>query len=42
MMMTAETQKCITATVNDMKVGDPVRVSHAGLRNGSESKEVAV
>ena len=28
----------MTAEVEDMKVGDPVRVSQAGLRNGGESK----
>jgi hypothetical protein len=28
------------AVVEDMKVGDPVRVSRAGLRNGGESEEL--
>jgi hypothetical protein len=30
------------AMVEDMKVGDPERVSQAGLRNGRESVLVAV
>jgi len=33
-MMTTELQKCLTSVVEDMKVGDPARVSRAGLRNG--------
>jgi hypothetical protein len=40
MMMTGELQRCMTATVEDMKVGDPVRVSRAGLRNGGELEEL--
>jgi hypothetical protein len=32
MMMTGESQKCMTAAVEDMKVGDSERDSHAGLR----------
>jgi hypothetical protein len=30
----------MTAEAEDMKVGDPVRVSRAGLRNGGESEEL--
>jgi hypothetical protein len=40
MMMTRELRRCMTAAVEDMKVGNPVRVSHAGLRNGGESEEL--
>jgi len=40
MMMTAESQRFMTAGVEGMKVGNPVRVSRAGLRNGGESKEL--
>jgi hypothetical protein len=40
MMIAGESQRCLTAAVEDMKVGDPVRVSHAGLRNGGESEEL--
>jgi len=32
-MMTVELRKCMTAVVEDMKVGNPVRVSQAGHRN---------
>jgi len=38
--MTGESRRCMTAAVEDMKVGDPVRVSRAGLRNGGESEEL--
>jgi hypothetical protein len=34
MMMTTESQRFKTTVVEDMKVGDLVRVSWAGLRNG--------
>jgi hypothetical protein len=40
MMMTEESQRCMTAEVEDMKVGDPVRVSRAGFRNQGESEEL--
>jgi len=40
MMMLAESQRCMTAKVEDMKVGDPERVSRAGFRNGGESEEL--
>jgi hypothetical protein len=40
MKMTGESQKCMTAAVEDMKVGDPIRVSRTGLRNGGESEEL--
>ena len=30
----------MTAVVEEMKVGDPVRVSCAGFRNGGESEEL--
>jgi len=30
----------MTAAVEDMKVGDPVSVSRAGIRNGGESEEL--
>jgi len=39
-MMTAESQRFMTAAVEGMQVGDPERVSRAGLRNGGESKEL--
>jgi hypothetical protein len=38
MMMTAESLRFMTAVVEGMKVGDPVRVSRAGLRNGESRK----
>jgi len=41
-MMTAELLRFMTAVGEDMKVGDPERVSWAGLRNGGESEEFAV
>jgi hypothetical protein len=37
--MIVESWKCMTSAVEDMKVGDPVRVSQAGLRNGGELEE---
>ena len=40
MMMTVESRRCMTAAVEDMKVGDPGRVSRAGLRNGRELEEL--
>jgi hypothetical protein len=40
--MTRESLKCMTAAVEDMKVGDPVRDSRAGLRNEGELEEFAV
>jgi len=40
MMMTVESLRYMIAVVEDMKVGDPVRVSRAGLRNGGESEEL--
>jgi hypothetical protein len=40
MMITGESLRFMTAAVEDMKVGDPVRVSRAGLRNGGESEEL--
>jgi len=40
MMMIAESLRFMTAVVEDMKVGDPERVSRAGLRNGGESEEL--
>jgi len=40
MMMIAELLKCMIAAVEDMKVGDPERVSQAGLRNGGGSEEL--
>jgi len=40
MMMAAESQRCMIAGAGDMTVGDPVRVSWAGLRNEGESKEL--
>jgi len=38
--MTGESQRFMTAAVDDMKVGDPVRVSRAGLRNRGEPEEL--
>jgi hypothetical protein len=40
MMMAEESQRCMTAEAEDMKVDDPVRVSRVGLRNGGESEEL--
>jgi hypothetical protein len=40
MMMAEESWRFMTAQVEDMKVGDPVRVSRAGLRNGGELEEL--
>jgi len=40
MKIIAELQRCMIAAVEDMKVGDPERVSLAGLRNGGESEEL--
>jgi len=40
MMIAAESQRFMTAVVEGMKVGDPVRVSRAGLRNRGESEEL--
>jgi len=40
MMMAGKSEKCIIAAAEDMKVGDPVRIRHAGLRNGGESEEL--
>jgi hypothetical protein len=40
MKIAEESQRCMTAKAEDMKVGDPVRVSRAGLRNGGESEEL--
>ena len=40
MIMNAESRKFMTAVGDDMKVGDPVRVSRAGLRNGGELEEL--
>ena len=40
MMMTAESQRYMTVAVEDMKVGDPERVSQAGHRNGGELEEL--
>jgi len=37
--MTTELQRIMPAVVEDMKVGDPIRVSWAGLRNGGELEE---
>jgi hypothetical protein len=42
MMMTGESRRYKTAAVDDMKVGNPVIVSRAGLRNGGEFGRVAV
>jgi len=39
-MMITESLRFMTTVVEDMKVGDPVRVSRAGLKNGGESKEM--
>jgi hypothetical protein len=36
--MAEESQRCMTAEAEDMKVGNPERVSRAGLRNGGESE----
>jgi hypothetical protein len=38
--MTGESPRCMTATAEDMKVGNPTRGSRAGLRNGVESEEL--
>jgi hypothetical protein len=40
MKMAEESRRCMTAEAEGMKVGDPVRVSRAGLRNGGESEEL--
>jgi len=40
MIITTESQRFMTFVVDDMKVGDPVRVSCAGLRKGGESEEL--
>jgi hypothetical protein len=34
--ITGVLRRSMTAAVEDMKLGDPVRVSRAGLRNGGE------
>ena len=39
-MMSGESLRFLTAAGEDMKVGDPIRVSRAGLRNGGESEEL--
>jgi len=39
-MIAGELQRCMTATAEDMKVGDPVSASRAGFRNGGESEEL--
>jgi len=40
MKMAGESRRFMTAAAEDMKVGDPVRVSQAELRNGGESEEL--
>jgi len=40
MKIAGESRRCMTAAAEDMRVGDPLRVSRAGLRNGGESKEL--
>jgi hypothetical protein len=40
MKIAEESQRCMIAKAEDMKVGDPVRDSRAGLRNGGESQEL--
>jgi len=40
MIMTVESQRYMTVEVEDMKVGNPERVSRAGLRNAGESEEL--
>ena len=40
MMIAVESQRFMTAMVEGMKVGNPIRVSRAGLRNGGESEEL--
>jgi len=40
MMMAEESLRYMIAEVEDMKVGDPVSVSRAGLRNGGELEEL--
>jgi hypothetical protein len=38
MMMAGESRKSMTTAAEDIKVGDPARVSRAGLRNGGKSE----
>jgi hypothetical protein len=38
--MAEQSWRCIIAEAEDMRVGDPIRVSRAGLRNGGESEEL--
>ena len=40
MKIAEELRRCMTAEAEGMKVGDPVRASRAGLRNGGESEEL--
>jgi hypothetical protein len=40
MKIAGESRMCMTAAAEGTKVGDPVRVSRAGLRNGGESEEL--
>jgi hypothetical protein len=42
MMMAGELGRFMTAVVEGMKVGDPIRVTRAGLRNGGELGGLAV
>jgi len=39
-VIAAESLRFMTAVVEGMTVGDPERVSRAGLRNGGESKDL--
>ena len=40
MMMAEESWRCLTVEGEDIKVGDPARVSRAALRNRGESEEL--
>jgi hypothetical protein len=40
MKMAEESRRFMIAKAEGMKVGDPIRASRAGLRNGGESKEL--
>jgi hypothetical protein len=40
MMMAEESQRYMITEVEDMKVGDPVKVTRAGLSNGGESERM--
>jgi len=40
MKIAEESRRCMTAIAEGMKVGDPIRVSRVGIRNGGELGEL--